>query len=509
MSSNLSRIAKNTLILYIRQIIIILISLYTVRLKLEILGVEDFGIYNIVAGLVIFFSFFSEAMANSTQRFLNFALGQNNTEQARDAYSCSLVIHLFTSLAIIVIAETLGLWLFFNWLNIPLERRTIALIVYQFSIITTAVNIFRIPYFAAIIAYEKISYLSLISTIECILKLLIVILLKITFFDKLAVYSFLFFITGIIILSAYKIYCNKKFSIAHFRYCRDKELFSKIIGFSGWNFFGSFANVSSSHGLNILINIFHGVIANAAMGIATQVKNSVYQFINNFQTAFRPQLIKSYAAKEFDYLNKLVYQTSKISFYLLLLFILPLYINADFVLKIWLKNVPEYAIVFTRLMLLNSFEGAIIGPLIISIQATGNIKKFQLVTSIFSLTNLPVSFMFLNLGFDPVWVLIIRLTLSYLSLFWSITYISKKIGISILQFIKNVIVPISLITCISSIITLFSYNFFSDWTRLLLTCFTSTLSILFLVYFVGLNRSEKTALVLWIKNKINRPAKTP
>jgi len=506
MPSNTTRIVKNTLMLYFRQLVSMLVSLYAVRIVLEILGVEDFGIYNVVGGVVVLFAFLNNAMTTATQRFLNFALGQNDTEQVRDVYSVSLVIHALIALLVIVLAQTVGLWLFRTWLNIPPERQTAAFVVYQFSVATTAIGILQVPYGATIIAHEKMSVLAKLSIVNEMLRLGIVFLLPVILLDKLIVYAFLVGVVSIISFLVKKIYCNRTFKTAHFRYCRNKDLYKQIVGFSGWSLFGGFANIGNFHGTSILLNIFHGVTINAAMGIATRVNTAIYSFVGNFQTAFRPQLIKSYAANDYDYFMRLIFRTSKTSFCLLLFFVLPLYLNADFVLQIWLGYVPGYAVILTRLILLSSLIGAIAGPLVTSIQATGDIKKYQLIISCFIFANVPLSLIALWLGFSPAWVLIIRLGLDALILVWRIFFLSNRIKLPIMGFFREVIVPILILAVGSVFITAFIHNIFiSDWSRLLLSCVVSTLSIGCLMYRVGLNKQEKDLLKNWIRAKMVKP----
>ena len=497
------RIAKNTLMLYFRQILVMLVSLYTVRVVLGILGVEDYGIYNVVGGVILMISFLNRAMTQATQRFLNFAMGKNDAEQVRNVFSVSFIIHILIALLVIVLAETVGLWIFYNLLHIPVGRQTAALVVYHFSVIATVIGIVRIPFDATIIAYEKMSFFAMISIVEVLLKLSIVFLLPIILFDKLIVYAFLIAVVGLVLFFLYKIYCNRIFETVHFRYCKDKKLFRQLAGFSGWSVFGSFAEVSRSHGTNILINIFHGVTVNAAMGIADQVNTAVYNFVSNFQTAFRPQIIKSYAAKEYDSFMKLIFRTSKISFFLLFCFVLPICINADFVLQLWLKNVPDYSIVFTRLMLIFSLEAALVGPLITSIQATGNIKKYQLVISCFVFANLPVSLLFLWLGFSPEWVLFIKIGLYAAGFVWRLFFLRGLINFPVISFLREVIVPVLIITVTSSLITIFLAEFFMIWTKLIFSCIVSTFCITCLTYWIGINTHEKTLLKKWIQARIN------
>jgi len=501
MLSNTTRIAKNTLMLYFRQFVIILINLYTVRVVLEILGIEDFGIFNVVGGVVVLFTFLNNAMTSATQRFLNFTLGQDDTEQARNVFSVSIIIHALIAVAVVILAQTVGLWFFFNVLTIPLERQTAAFFVYQFSVASTVINVMQVPYRATIIAYEKMSFFAWLSIVEAVLKLSIVFLLPVILFDKLLVYAFLVCITGIIIYLIHKVYCNRTFETAHFRYCRNKELFWQLLGFSGWSAINGAATIGRDQGSNILLNIFHSITMNAVMGIATQVNSAVFRFVSNFQTAFSPQMIKSYSVGDYDYFMTLIFRTVKISWSLLFFLVLPLSINADFVLQIWLNNVPEYTGIFVKLILLCSLvDGAIAGPLTVAIRATGDIKKYQLIISCFIFANLPLSLFSLWLGFSPVWILIIRATLSVLMLVWRISFLGIKIKLPVKDFYCNVIIPMSVITGLSFFITFSIYNFLTnDWIRLIVSCFASTISIGCLAYFIGLNKQEKILLKNWIK----------
>lgn len=480
-----------------------LVSLYAIRVVLEILGTEDFGIFNVVGGVVVLFTFLNGAMTSATQRFLNFALGRNDTEQVRDIFSVSLVIHAVMALLLVALAQTVGLWFFNTWLNIPSERQAAAFVVYQFSVGATVVGILQVPYRATIIAYEKMSFFAALSVVEAGLRLGVVFLLPIILLDQLIVYTFLVCITGIVILLIHKVYCNKVFGVAHFRHCRNKDLYKQLLGFSGWSTLGGFANVSNSHGTNILINVFHGVAVNAAMGIATQVNAAIYSFVANFQTAFRPQIIKSYAANDYDFFMRLIFRTSKVSFCLLFFLVLPLYLNADFVLQIWLNDVPEYTVILTRLILLSSLVGAIAGPLLMSIQATGDIKKYQLIISCFIFANLPLSFIALWLGFGPAWILIIRVSLDTLILVWRIFFLSNRIKLPVIGFFREVIVPILILAVGSIFLTVFIHSIIDGcWIRLLISCIVSTLSIGGLMYWVGLNKQEKILLKNWINTRV-------
>ena len=502
MLHNTTYILKNTLYLFFRQILIIFIGLYTVRVRLDLLGMENYGIYNVVAGVVIMFTFLRSSMSSATQRFLNYAIGENNIEQVRNIFSVSIIINLFLALLIIFLSETIGLIFFYKILKIPQERQSAALIVYQITILSTIVNIFIIPYTSTIISNEKMSFFALISIIEATLKLSIIYILSIINFDKLIIYSILILLTDLIILFCQIIYCNFKFKYIYFSFCKDRQLYKKLSLFSVWSVLGGFAQLSNSQGLNIMMNYFHGVLINAAMGIATQVNTTVNTFVTNFQTAFHPSIIKSYAIKDHNYYMKLIFQTSKISFFLSFLFVLPLYINMEFVLFIWLNNIPEYSVIFTRLLLLNSLEISLTNPFLMAVQATGNIKKYQILTSSFIFANLPLSFIFLFLGFVPYFVLIIRIILGITSFIFRVYYLNKNINLPVIIFIKEVIIPLIIMTIIASFFSFSISKLFENWNKLLITCLISSFSIIFLFYFIVFTQQEKLSINKWIKSKL-------
>ena len=497
--SNTKRIAKNTLMLYFRQILIMLVSLYTVRVVLNTLGAEDYGIYNVVAGVVVLFSFVNNAMATSTQRFLNFNLGKEDTEKTQQTYSASLLIHIGIALIFVILAETVGLWFVNTKLNIPLERHSAAMWCYQFSIVTTVFNILRVPYNAVIIAYEKMSFFAWVSIVEAVLKLLVVYLLIISPFDKLVAYVILLTLVSIIILFCYKIYCNKKFEIAHYKKVTDYSLVKEILGFSGWSLFGATANVANNQGTNIVLNMFTNVTVNAAMGIANQVNNAVYSFVSNFQTAFKPQLVKSYAVGENEEFNNLIIRSAKFSFYLLWIIVLPLTLNLDFVLQIWLKNVPDFSIGFVKLILLYSLFESINGPLWLAVQATGKIKKYQIIVSCLIFSNLPLSIIAFSLGANPYWVLLIRIILECFITMFRLLYLNKTQKFSIGSYLKNVMIPVLVVMIVSFIITSLLSSCFSGLVFFFISCAISVIVNILLVWLVGINKNERKMIVIFFK----------
>ena len=487
------RIAKNTLMLYFRQILILLVSLYTVRVVLNTLGAEDYGIYNVVAGVVVLFSFVNSAMASATQRFLNYSLGENNLKKTQEVYSSSLIVHLGIAVIFILLAETVGLWFVSNKLNIPEARKTATAIVYQFTIITTVFNILRVPYNAVIIAYEKMSFFAWLSILESFLKLVIVFLLVISGIDRLIFYAFLMTVVAMIILCFYKLYCNHTFEIAHYKKTTDISLVKRILSFSGWSLFGAVANVANSQGTNIVLNMFTNVTVNAAMGIANQVNSAVYSFVGNFQTAFNPQIVKSYASDDREYFINLVCRTSKFSFFLLFLIALPLYINCGFILTIWLKNVPAYTIPFVRLILVWSLIETINGPLYMAIQSTGKIKLYQLIVGIINLSNIPLLIFSFSVGAGPLWLMYIKISLNLFALVFRIYLCYKLVDFPVKRFILNsllrpvlvVVLSVLCLFCCKQLLIIFHGFSFVFVTTIACLFFTSILVLL-----LGITKTE-------------------
>lgn len=499
-TENTKRIAKNTLMLYFRQILIMLVSLYTVRVVLNVLGAEDYGIYNVVAGVVVLFSFVNNAMASGTQRFLNFHLGKGDNQKVNEVYSASLIIHLFIAVIFLLLAETVGLWFVSCKLNIPSERHNATMIVYQFTIVTTIFSIMKVPYNAVIIAYEKMSFFASISIVEVVLKLGIVFLLKISSIDKLVSYSFLLTCVSVIIFFGFKIYCNKKFEIAHFKKINNLSLAKELLSFSGWSLLGATANVCNTQGTNIVLNLFTNVAVNAAMGIANQVNNAVYSFVSNFQTAFNPQIVKSYAANEKDYLVKLIFRTSKLSFFLLFYIVLPLFLNADYVLTLWLKNVPEYAVNFVKLILIWSLIDSFNGPLFMTVQATGNVRNYQIIISSLVFLNLPLSILALKLGANQYCILYIRIALNCVNTLFRVFYLSRILKTSKLTFFYSVIVRSLAAAGVSFVINLFLTQLFHGFAGLIFSCFTCVIISTLLIYLIGFTKEEKN----FILNRIRK-----
>ena len=488
--------------LYVRMLLIMGVTLYTSRIVLQVLGVEDFGIYNVVGGIVVLFSFVNNAMVTSTQRFLNYELGKKNLEATARVFSASVTIHWCIAIVTLILAETVGLWFLLNYIQYPLEREWAVILTYQFAILSTCINMIRAPYNAAIIAYEKMSFYAYISIIEAILRLLIVFLLLLANFDRLIFYSFLMFVVIGIVTLGYYVYCKSHFSTCRYTYHWNKDLYKRLMGFSGWSMFGGVANIGASQGLNILLNMFFGVTINAAMGIANQVQSAVYSFVGNFQTAFNPQIVKSYASGDRDYFIDLIVRTSKYSYFLLFTISLPLYICCEEVLSLWLGNIPEYAVSFCRLMILFSLLDAMQGPLWVSVQATGKIRDYQILMSVMILSNLPLSYLFLKQGYSPEVVLTIRCLLNLLILFVRLWYLRHLYDFPMWRYGREVICRIVCVTIISyGMISCLSMDVLPI-VKILEVIFFSVIGNLFLVYILGFDNKERQLIIKQIKKHI-------
>lgn len=498
-SENNKRIAKNTVFLYIRMLLIMAVTLYTSRVVLEVLGIEDFGIYNVVGGIVVLFTFINNAMVTSTQRFLNYELGRKELVASGRVFSASITIHLCIALLTFVLAETVGFWFLLHYIKYPEGREWAVVVTYQFSILATCVSIIRTPYNAAIIAHERMSFYAYISVAESILRLLIVYLLALTALERLIYYSFLMFLVILVITFFYYAYCRYFFFICRYTFFWEKDIYIRLMGFSGWSLFGGIANVGASQGLNILLNFFFGVTVNAAMGIANQVYTAVYSFVGNFQTAFNPQIVKSYAVGDLTYFINLIFRASKYSYFLLFTISLPIYICCEEVLMLWLKEVPEYTVSFCRLMILFSLLDAIQGPLWVSVQATGKIRDYQLLMSLMILASLPLSYVFLKLDFLPNVVLMIRCIMNLLTLFVRLWYLRYLYTFPVMRYFKDVILKILFVTILVYQISYLPLGFVHPNVRIILFTIISIILNIIVIYCIGFDHTERRLVICQVK----------
>ena len=439
--SNNKRIAKNTILLYVRMFFVMCIQLYTSRVVLQALGIEDYGIYNVVGGIVTMFAFLNTALNSSTQRYITYYLGKGDNSELREVFSNCMFIHAMLAIVIIILSETIGLWFLYYKMVIPVERMNAAFWVYQMSIITTVVMIFSTPYNATIIAYEKMSAFAYISVFEVILKLLTAFILLFSRWDNLVLYAVLTVIAQLIVRFIYVHYCNRHFSITKIVYRFNKQLFRSMTSFIGWNVWGGLSNVLYGQGLNILLNIFFGPVINAARGIAVQVQSVVQQFAHNLQTAINPQITKSYAIDELKTMRDLVYKCSRYTFFLLIIISLPIFLETNLILQLWLTTVPEWTVTFIRIMLCVIMVDSVAAPLMTSSAATGNVKLYQTVIGGTMLLIVPVSYLFLKLGYNPSVVFFVHLAFCLITFVLRLFIVRPMIKLSIREYLSVALWP--------------------------------------------------------------------
>jgi len=490
-----ARIAKNTILLYIRMLITIVISLYTSRAILSILGEDDFGIYNVVGGVVVLFSFLTHAMTSSTQRFLNYNLGLNDKKKIANVFNTSMLAHITITGVVFILAETIGLWFVMTQLNIPQDRYIASLWVYQTSVLATLFNIIVIPYRSSIIATERMGIFAYISILDVILKLIIVLILPYISVDSLILYSILFASISLLNLNLYRIICRNKMWFTHFHFVWDKKQYLEQMSFSGWYLFGGLATVGTKQGTNILINIFYNVAINAAVGIANQVRAAVYGFVTSFQTAFNPQIVKLYASEEHDKMLNLIFRSSKFSYYLLFILSLPVVVFCEDILSIWLINVPKYAVVFTQLVVITSFTEALSAPLWTAIGATGKIQKYQFLVSIIILLDIPFVYIAFLLGFSPTSAFIINLIISVIAYLYRLLYIKKYVSYRLVDYFKLVLLPIICVTFLSLPIPIFLQRNSTSLVFIFIAIGITLLQTCVFVYMIGLNKTERNFII--------------
>ena len=498
-SENNKRIAKNTFLLYFRMLFTMGVSLYTSRVVLNTLGVEDFGIYNVVGGVVVMFSFLNSSLATATQRFLNYEMGQGNALKLEKVFSIALTGHYLIALSVILLAETIGLWFVSTQLEIPAERMHAALWVYQFSILTLAVSIISVPYNAVIIAHERMKVFAYVSIAEVSLKLTVVFLLVYLSFDKLVLYAFLLLVVAVIVRMIYATYCKRNFTECKYRFIFEKDLFAQMFCFSGWMFTGTLSNLFSSQGVNILINMFFGPIQNAARGIAYQIQGTVNAFVTNFMVAVQPQIVKSYSQGNYSYMYKLVFMASRYSFYLLFLLSLPVLLQTQYLLQLWLKNVPDYSVLFTQLVVIDLLINSSFTPIASVAFTSGKIRNYQLVVSAGYLLTFALTLLFYQLGFPSYVAFVVAIIISFIGLFARLYVLRHSVHFPSKKYIHKVFLVQAKVGIIAIVIpAVFVYYASPTFFHFAITVLISSVSIAGTTWCWGLGPEER----LYIRNKI-------
>ena len=484
-------------------LVTLVVSLYTSRVILTNLGVADFGIYNLVAGIIVLFSFISVALRNSTQRFVSYELGIGDKGDPNRAFYMSIQCLFLIAVIIVVIAETIGLWFVFTKLDIPEARIPAVHWVYQISIVTFIVNLFQVPLHATIIAYEKMSFFAYLGGTDVLLKLCVAFLISVSSFDKLIVYAFLLFLVSFIGVVLAALYCRCFLGIGRFHIIKDKTLFLHMMNFSGWSMINGGAVISAQQGGNIMLNVFSGVIANAAYGIANQVTNAIYQFISSFQSAFQPQIVKQYAAKNHEALYLLMNRASVFSYYLLLIIVVPFAVSIEYILQLWLGQVPEYAVGFCLLMLAYFLVDALEAPLWMVIGATGEMKVYSCWSATITVLNIPLSWMLLKNGYSVYWIFIIRAGLNYLCAIIRPLYVRYLVKtFSLKRYATALIRPLLVSIIIGATLILFYATSFVIHPILrIVIVFGYSIMI---IWFLGLRQKEKSWVIALISNKFKK-----
>ena len=492
-STNNKRIAKNTLLLYMRMMFTIAIGLYTGRVVLNALGITDYGIYNVVGGVIAMLGFLIGSMSSASSRFITYDLGKGDITVMKRTFGNILSIHFIIAGVILLFGETIGLWFVLNKLQIPAERMTAALWVYQFSVFTSILSVISVPYNAAIIAHERMKAFAYIGIVDAVLKLLIAYVLLIVPFDRLKVYALLFFCIQVFDRIVYGVYCTRHFQETKAKPTFNGKLFKEIFGFAVWTMNGNLAVIGYTQGINILLNMFFGPAVNAARGVAVQVQVVVQNFCNNFQMALNPQLTKSYAQNDLQHMHQLLKVSSKFSFLMILFISLPLMLEAPLVLKWWLGVVPEHTDNFLRLILCSSMLITLSNPLVVSVHATGRIKRFQAIEGTMLLCIVPIAYLLLKLlGIPPEYVFCVHIVVEACTQYARMRIVLPMIGMRVVEYVNEVVVPLVKVVVLAPILPLLVYHLTEQSVAtFFLVCVVSVLSVSACVYFIGCTKREQ------------------
>ncbi len=489
------RIAKNTMMLYIRMFVLMLVGLYTSRVVLNALGETDYGIYGVVGGVVAMFTMISGSLNSAVSRFITFELGKGDPIRLNKVYSTSVNIQLFLALMVVVIAEPVGLWFIENKMTIDPSRIQAATWVLHFSLLAFVVNLMSIPQMASITAHEKMSAYAYIGMMDGLLRLGVAFMIVRSPIDRLVYYAMLMAAVVLVVRITYGIYCRIHFRECRYRLFFDLPLVKEMFSFAGWNFIGVTSGVLRDHGGNILVNLFSGPVVNAARGVAVQLNGAVQSFVTNFMTAVNPQITKSYAAGDTQYVFSLISKSSRMSFYLLSLMAIPIIFNTDFLLGIWLKQVPEHTSLFVQLFLLFAMSEALSNPLITAMLATGSIRNYQLVVGGIQLLNIPLSYIFLKFGARPEITVVVAIMLSQVCLFARLIMFSRASGFPVPEFVHEVYVnalKVGILASALPIVLMFVLPEGFWWSVMnLAVCLVCTVAV---VLFVGCSKSDRDFL---------------
>ena len=501
-----TRIAKNTVVLTIRMLFVLFISLYSSRLILQVLGVVDFGIYNVVGGFVSMFGFLNSSMTNSVQRYYNYAIGHDGETAIADVYVVALVIQAILAIIILILVESFGLWYLYNKMVIPEERFGAAFWVFQFSVISMLFVVMQVPYASAVMAYEKMNIFAAISILDAVLKLLIIIAIPYLSGDYLIWYGALVLAISTINFLFYFIYSKKKFKSLRIKHLEDRSLYKGMLSFSGWNVFGTFAIMMKQQGLNMVLNLFFGPVVNAARGIAVQVINAIRGFTSNIYTAARPQFTQAYAQGNSGRTIQLMFSTSKLCFILLLLLSLPVMIEVDYILDLWLGDtIPDYTPIFVVLVIVSALITVFNPAMSFVVHATGKMMWYQIAGSFVDLIILPVSYVFLKMGYQPESVFFVSIVFNIIQQIVCLYIVNKLVPFSIKRYVLQVWMPLLLVVVIALVPSLLIHSYMTQgFLRLCVVTAVSSIVIIGMSYFIAFNSSERLLFNGFIRKIIRK-----
>ena len=493
------RIAMNTLMLYIRMFFMMVLGLFTSRIVLESLGEDDFGIYNVVGGVVAMFSVISGALTTAVTRFITFEMGRGDSARLGRVYSTAVNVQIILALIVVLIAEPVGLWFIDNVMTISPEKIPAARSVMHLSLLAFVINLLSVPQMASITAHEKMSAYAYIGILDGTLRFAVALLISRSSTDRLVLYAALMSMVVLLVRMAYGIYCRRNFP----EY--DGKLFKEMFSFAGWNFIGVSSGVLRDQGGNVLINVFYGPSVNAARGVAVQLNGAIQSFVTNFMTAVNPQITKSYAAGDKDYMFSLMRKASRMSFYLLLVLALPVLFNTEYVMSLWLKEVPEHSVLFVQWFIVFALSESISQPLITAMFATGNIRNYQLVVGGLQLLNLPISYLFLKAGAIPEVTVIVSVVISQISLGARLFMLERMIGLSISEFVKRVYFNVLMVAALSLVLPVaVSYVVTDGFAGFAVEVVVALLSACLSIFFIGCSGAERKEVISFLKNRLMR-----
>ena len=497
--SNNKRIAKNTVFLYFRTFITMIVSLYTSRVVLNALGVEDFGIWGVLGGIVSMFGFINSSLSSSTFRFLSHAIGSGDERQVNLVYNASIIVHICLAILIFLLCETVGNWFLAEKLVIPESKRDIASIVFHIVILTSCISLLSVPFNSVIISYERMNVFAYMSIADVIIKLSAALIVYVVPTNKLTWYAVMMLVSTLLILMFYYIYVRINFRNLFFKRVNDRQLFKSLLGFSGWSLFGNLAYVGYTQGLNMLINMFFGPVVNAARSISLQIEQTVRTFVGNFQTAVNPQIIKNYAQNELEQMYLLIMRGSKFSLYLLFLFALPIMLEAEMILTLWLKQVPEHTVSFCRIMFLIIALETISNSVGIGIVATGNIKRLHLIVGSILLSIVPISYFVLKTGAPAESVFIVYLLVEIVAVIARLAVANHQIQLPIRKYVLNVMIKPASVILLASLIPFVMHIMLPDGiVKFFAVVIAGGVTSLFCIYFIGLDVDERN----FVYNKV-------